>query len=166
MATFRSFTGFVTAIENFMTGGESLGCYKRISLQGMEGNTVNFIVSPCTYFIDQAMITTDDLVTGFYDADLPVVLIYPPQYRAVVMVREEQHRSVKVDFFNEQLISSDGTLKLNIAPYTSVVLENGQMFTGNPANRNLAVVYGPTTRSIPAQTTPYEVIVLCREDCL
>lgn len=165
MATFSSFTGYVTAIENLATGS-NLGCYKMVTLQDIEGNTVNFIVSPCTYFIDHAMISISDLVTGFYDADLPVPLIYPPQYRAVVMAREDQRRSVKVDFFDEQLISRDGMLKLNLTPYTPVLLENGQMFTGSPANRSLAVVYGPTTRSIPAQTSPYEVIVLCREECV
>jgi hypothetical protein len=165
MPTFKSFTGVVTGIDNFMTGSENAGCYKLVTVQNMEGNTVNFVVTPYTYFVDQAMVAMGDLVTGFYDADLPVPLIYPPQYRAVVMARAEPARNVKVDFFNSQLISSDGMLKLNIAPYTLVILENEQFFTGNPANRNLVVVYGPTTRSIPAQTTPFEIVVICRESC-
>lgn len=89
-------------------------------------------------------------------------MIYPPQYRAVVMARNLKYRNVKVDFFNGQLISSDGMLKLNLTPFTPIVLENGLAFTGNPANRDLIVVYGPTTKSILAQTTPDKVIVLCR----
>ena len=53
------------------------------------------------------------------------------------------------------------TLKLNITPYTNIVLGNGQAFSGNPGNRNLIVLYGATTKSIPAQTTPYKIIVMC-----
>jgi hypothetical protein len=70
--------------------------------------------------------------------------------------------NVKLDYFDSQLVSGDGTLKLNISPLTQIILDNGQAFTGNPLNRNLTVVYGPTTRSIPAQTTPYKIIVMCR----
>lgn len=36
-----------------------------------------------------------------------------------------------------------------------------QTFTLNPVNRNLLVVFGPTTMSIPVQTTPYKIIVMC-----
>jgi hypothetical protein len=66
-----------------------------------------------------------------------------------------------VDYFNSDLVSSDGRIKLNIFPNTPTLLENGQLFTGNPLERNLIVVYGATTRSIPAQTTPYYIIVMC-----
>lgn len=100
-------------------------------------------------------------MTGFYDADAPVPLIYPPQYRAIVMAKAHTDRFVSVSFFNSQLLSSDGNLKLNLSRQTEIVLENGQDFNGNPANRDLIVIYGATTRSIPAQTTPYKVIVLC-----
>lgn len=69
--------------------------------------------------------------------------------------------NVKVAYFDNQLVSSDGTLKLNLAPFTQIILENDQLFTNNPANHNLIIVYGPTTRSIPAQTAPYQIIVIC-----
>lgn len=77
-----------------------------------------------------------------------------------------QGQNVKVDYFNEQLESSDGTLKLNIGPFTQIVMENGQWFTASPANHDLIVIYGPTTRSIPAQTTPYKIIVMCPKNCM
>jgi hypothetical protein len=77
------------------------------------------------------------------------------------MVKDSPYQNVKVDYFNSQLKSSDSRLKLNISPYTPIVLTNGQAFSKNPANRNLIVIYGPSTKSIPAQTTPYKIIVLC-----
>lgn len=60
-----------------------------------------------------------------------------------------------------KLMSVENNDRSYISPSTLIVLENGQVFTGNPANRDLIIVYGPTTRSIPAQTTPYKIIVMC-----
>jgi len=163
MANFGSFSGIITMISDFWTGDEqTAGCYKLMSVQNSNGSMVNFVVTPATYFVDHVMMTVGNVVIGFYDADAPVPLIYPPQYQAIVMARISQYQNVKVDFFDEQLVSSDGTLRLNISPFTQILLENNQPFTGNPANHNLIVVYGATTRSIPAQTTPYKIIVMCQ----
>jgi hypothetical protein len=90
-------------------------------------------------------------------------MIYPPQYQAVVMAKASPLRSVAVDRFDAQLVSSDGMLKLNVSPSTQIVLENDQPFTARLENRDLIVIYGVTTRSIPAQTTPYKIIVICKQ---
>lgn len=162
MVKFQSFTGTVTMISDFLTTqNDESGCYKLMSVDDGFGKTVNFVVGPTTYFIDHALVEIGDRVTGFYDANAPVPLIFPPQYRALVMARETPAQNVKVDYFNSQLISSDGMLKLTISPYTRLLLENGQAFTKNPTNRNLIVIYGRSTKSIPAQTVPYKIIVMC-----
>jgi hypothetical protein len=141
--------------------GESEGCYKMFSVNDESGRQVNFVVEPRTYFLDNAMVAVGDRVTGYYDANAPVPMIYPPQYRALVLVKESPYQNVKVDFFNSHLVSSDGMLKLNLSPNTRILLENGQAFTRSPANRNLIVVYRASTFSIPAQTTPDKIIVVC-----
>lgn len=163
MVKFQPFSGTVTIITDFpiSPNGESEGCYKMFSVNDGSGRQVNFVVEPKTYFLDHAMVAVGDRVTGYYDANAPVPMIYPPQYRALVMVKESPYQNVKVDFFNSQLVSSDGMLKLNLSSNTRILLENGQAFTRSPANRNLIVVYGPSTFSIPAQTTPYKIIVVC-----
>jgi hypothetical protein len=165
MINFMSFYGTVTMIDDFITGlnDGTEGCYKLISIENGSGSLVNFVVAPCTYFVDHVVVRIGDRVTGYYDGNAPVPLIYPPQYRALVMVKDNPYQNVKVDFFNNQLVSSDGQLKLNISPYTQIVLTNDQPFSKNIVlmNRNLIVVYGATTRSIPAQTTPYKIIVWC-----
>ena len=162
MATFLSFLGVVTKIEDFWTGNvEPSGCYKLMSVQNGDGIIVDFVVTPNTYFVDHEMVAARDLVIGFYDANAPAPLIYPPRFQAVVMAKVKRGQNVKVDYFDSQLLSSDSMLKLNISPATQMLLENDQAFTKNPANRNLIVVYGATTMSIPAQTTPYKIIVMC-----
>lgn len=160
---FLFYRGIVTDINDFITGqnGESEGCYKQMTIEDGHGGIVNFIISPTTYFVNQAIVSIGDAIVGYYDGNAPVPLIYPPQYRAIIMVKERNDQNVKVDYFNNQLLSSDGQLQLNLSPYTPIILRNGQPFSKNIRNRNLIVVYGPVTKSIPAQTTPYRIIVWC-----
>ncbi|MGM9950602.1 MAG: hypothetical protein ACI33P_10770 [Lysinibacillus sp.] len=160
MVNFFSFSGTVTAIEDFMVDNDG-GCNQLMSVQNEKGEIVNFVVSPTTYFVDQAMVLVGDRVTGYYDGDAPAILIYPPQHPALVVVKESPYQNVKVGYFDNQLVSSDGQLKLNLSPHTAIMLRNGQPFTRYPAGRNLIVIYGASTRSIPAQTTPSAIIVWC-----
>ncbi len=163
MVNFGVFEGTITFISDFpiSPNGASEGCYKMFTLEDGNGGIVNFVVSPTTYFVDHSTARTGDRIVGYFDTNAPVPLIYPPQYRAIVMVKNRTYQNVKIDYFNDQLLSSDGQLQLNISPITQLVLQNGQQFSSNPANRNLIVIYGPSTKSIPAQTTPYRIIVLC-----
>ncbi len=163
MVNFKSFHGTVTMISDFMitVTGEGEGCYKLISVDNGYGSIVNFVVSPTTYFVDHAVVSVGDRVTGYHDGDAAVPMIFPPQYQALIMVKTNPYQNVKVDYFDRQLVSSDGQLKLNMSPYTQIVLTNGQLFSKNPANKNLIVIYGFATKSIPAQTTPSRIIVWC-----
>ncbi len=162
MGVYGSFTGTVVDIQDFWReAAEPAGCVKLMTLADNRGQTVGFVVMPDTYFVDHVMVKRGDRMTGFYDAAAPVPAIYPPQYVAMVMAKVMPGRNVTVDYFGRELVSADGDLKLNIGPSTAVLLENGQAFSGKPIGRDLAVVYGPTTRSIPPQTTPYQIIVLC-----
>lgn len=161
MIQIKAFTGTVVSINDLNSSEYGEGCTKMIALRNRERALVNFILTPSTYVVHQDMMTIGDTVTGYYDANAPAILIYPPQYQALVMVKEQANQNVKVDYFNSNLISSDHQLKLNIHPYTQVITTNGQAFTGNITNRNLIVIYGPSTKSIPAQTTPFKIIVLC-----
>lgn len=162
MANFRSFEGTIIQIDNAWTDITiNAGCTQQFSVVNESGDIVNFIVTSDTYILDHRMLEIGDQIIGFYDANAPVPLIFPPQYRAIVMAKVSSSEIIAVDYFNRQLVSSDGYLKLNIGPSTRVMLINGQRFTGNPSNNNLVVVYSISTRSIPAQTTPSQVVVIC-----
>lgn len=163
MALLKPYSGTITNIENFWTENTMrAGCNKKFSVTNADGSMVNFVVTPETFVVDHEMLDVGDEVTGFYDANAATPMIFPPQFRAVVMAKNRADRNVKVDFFGTRLISMDGTLQINMAPSVQIRLENGQMFSGNLMNRNLVVIYSMSTRSIPAQTTPERVIVLCR----
>ncbi|KZN99292.1 hypothetical protein [Bacillus badius] len=163
MINFKSFRGYVTMISDFVISqnDEETGCYKLISVDNGSGALVNFVVSPTTYFVNHATVAVGDWITGYYDGNAAIPLIFPPQYRAIVMAKETPYQNVKVDYFNNQLVSSDGKLRLNISSYTPILLQNGQTFSGKPVNRNLIIIYDFVTKSSPVQTTPSKIIVLC-----
>lgn len=162
MAVFNFYTGTVASIEDFWSSARRPdGCNKLYTVQGSNRGKVTFVVHPNTFFVDGSVIRVGDAITGFYDPNVATPMIFPPQYRALVIAKNSRNQNVTVDWFDNQLISSDGSLQLNIDRTTRVSLTNGQPFTSRLGNRNLIVVYGPTTRSIPAQTTPQQVIVLC-----
>lgn len=162
MSFYQSFQGTVTMINDIRgTTGSKPGCYIIMTVEDRSGSVVNFVVNPMTYFVDHVTLSVGDEVIGFYDANAPVPLIYPPQFQAIVMAMLYNDQFVTVDFFNRQLVNPSNTLKLNIGPNTQVLLTNDQTFSGSLMNRDLIVVYSFTTRSIPAQTTPIQVIVLC-----
>lgn len=162
MINFGSFYGIIIDLIDIQTRTyESSGCYKLMTVQDDNESLVNFIISPNTYFVDHITVTVGDVVTGYYDADAPVPLIYPPQLQAIVVAKDMKGVNIKVDYFDEQLTSSDGMLKIDPTSSTEIVLLNDQLFLGDLNNRNLIVIYGSSTRSIPAQTTPFKIIVMC-----
>ncbi|RIX52119.1 copper amine oxidase N-terminal domain-containing protein [Paenibacillus nanensis] len=133
-----------------------------VTVTNAAGDITNFIVSDDTYLLDELAVGSE--IVAFYDANLPVIMIYPPQYKAVAVALAGNSRNVKVDYFDESLTSADGTLKLNPSDGTKIILEDGTAFTGDITGRDLFVSYGPSTRSIPAQTTPELVVVLSDEE--
>ncbi len=162
MTSFVRVEGIVTFIEIIkMSDNDESACNLIMSVNSRESGEFNLVVTDETYFVNHANIKVGDSIVAFYDALAPVPLIFPPRFRAIVIGKKSKKYNIKVDNFDEDLVSGDGTLRLNIGHKTRVVLENGQTFLGKIENRDLVVVYGSTTRSIPAMTTPYEVVVLC-----
>lgn len=160
MKQLKAFRGVIRSIDPLSSGS---GCDLIFTIIGFTGADEIFrlVVTPDTFVLDNTTLQPGDEITAWIDASRPVILIYPPQYEAVAIAKATHGENVKADLFNSELISSDGMLQLNLSPETKIIQTNGQIYPGTLANNSLLVIYGPSTRSIPAQTTPYEVIVLC-----
>ncbi len=157
---FGSFTGKVKAI----TDSETVEGSKFVLMENSEGAEANLIISKDTYVLNNAEIVVGSVITGFFNANAPMIMIYPAQYNAEVVVVDNKDQNVKVDIFDENLLSSDQLLKLNISDATEIILQDGTAFKGELANRKLSVIYSVTTRSIPAQTTPDKIVVLSEKE--
>ena len=109
----------------------------------------------------------EDLVVGMevsviYHKDTVMALSYPPLLGPDVMIvhDEESDGFINVERFDEEIVSYDNFLKLNLGEETIILDENGDEYKGDLADRDLVVFYTFSTKSIPAQTTPEKIIVL------
>ncbi len=166
MSQYTSTSGTILQIEWQNTGDDQAGCALNLTFQSLDQGLINMIVDGTTYVMNNCPLRVGDQVTFFYDTNAPVPLIYPPQYRASAAVHTPSGTYAALDVFTQgtygsQLTNSDDTLRLNLSNSTSIMLANGQPFGGTLSGKLLLVIYGATTRSIPAQTTPEKIIVFC-----
>lgn len=139
-------------------------------------NTVNFTVKEDTLVLGRTTgdvmsvedIKADDVITVYSNGFAPAPLILPPQYQADVIIVEDDAEAAPMMFDVDTYVTEDdvlvnvsNTLVLNIDETTVIVDKAGKEAKAEDlANKDLAVVYGISTRSIPAQTTPVKVVVL------
>lgn len=139
-------------------------------------NTINYTIIDKTIVLGFAKgdvksvkdIKKGDKITVYTDAYSPAPLIMPPQYQADVIVVEDAAATlsnIDIDTYikgeNEMLVNAANTLALNIGDETEIVDREGNKVDAKDLDKkDLAVIYGASTRSIPAQTTPNKVIVL------
>ena len=152
---YQQVTGVITEINR----GNSC-CSQMVSVR-TNSEVINFIVSADTRIIDSVRLRRGMRIAAFYDMTLPVPAIYPPRYQAELITMLRGGQNVKLDYFDDDLVSADNTLRLNISPMTNILTVNGQCFTCSPRNMELLVYYTTSTFSIPAQTTPQKIIVMC-----
>ncbi len=153
---FSSFTGTVKEIRDF----EGVEGSKFVLVEDEAGGQANMIVSTDTYYINDQEIKVGTEVTGYFETDAPMIMIYPAQYNVKLVSVDYKDQNIKADLFDENLLSRDKELLLNISEDTEMITEDGKAFEGKLENRKLVVYYGATTRSIPAQTTPTKIVVL------
>lgn len=156
----------VDMVPTRMGNGRIDGCMVFAEVEDMDGNLVNFVLTPVTYVVDFDTLSVGMKCTFWYDVEAPVPLVYPPRYNAVVAAQEKNGRMVNVGIYNADLVNEDNTLKLNLDGNVAVRTTNNQYFQGSPAEHSLVVTYANSTRSIPAQTTPIKVVVLCQLQAL
>lgn len=135
-------------------------CNRMIALNTADG-VVNFFLTSDTMVINSRMLRRGMQIAAFYDSTLPVPLIFPPQYNAVLITVLGRNEQIVLNYFDRNLTAEDNSLQLNVGRNTVVRTINGQMFTCSLRERTLLVYYSATTRSISPQTTPEKIIVLC-----
>lgn len=160
---FLAVSGLIVDVIPARRNGRSDSCILYFTVEVDDGNVVNIMVTPSTFVADWKPLGVGQEVIFWYRADAPMPLIYPPQYTAVVAAPVKRDRMYDVSFYNDSLVNAERTLQLRIDKSVMLRTGNNQFFQGSPANHNLFVSYTTSTRSLPAQTTPVEVIVLCGE---
>ncbi len=161
-------TGKITAITTETTEeGEFLTI---TTGEGVDG--IVFTTSAPTVVYDAkdgSVKTAKDLTEGMeITAVLPsnaiMTMSIPPMTpSAMGFVINAEGTSVMVGKFNDELVNEENKLALNVSEETSIVSITGtkQILTAEDIKGNdCLVIYGATTKSIPAQTSPIKVVIL------
>lgn len=185
MAFYTPLTGIITNIEALADNT----CSLLYTLEGENPAGPFQVLLPANaYILNLHPFQIGDRATFFYASDAPMVLIYPPRYTAIAGAYTPHGTSAMLDGFQKNpenavesslngqsgssagdslegsVVNADNTLILNLAWNTPVILLNGQPFAGSLADKLLLVSYSFTTRSIPAQTTPEQIVVFCQNN--
>ena len=164
--SYMSFEGYVKEIKSnngytsvIMTDGKSDDVIGQFNLKGDM-----LVVNQDTATI-QALdkIEKGQKIRGFYRKDMPMILIYPPVINPefIMISSEDTKNFVKHSYFDESLTSIDNNLKLNISDSSVLIDKHGKnVDIEKLKNKDLVVVYDVSTKNIPAQTNPKQVIML------
>lgn len=161
---FMKAAGVITDIENrknerMVTVENDQGL---ITIFRIQNNTLLFN-SGTTNELKPADLKKDMKVEAYYDKNKPMILIYPAQITPELFIvrDEEKPGNVKVGKFDEDFLSLDKELKLNIGEETAIVNQEGKKIKrADLKGKELAVFYSMTTRSLPPQTPPTKIIAL------
>ncbi|MCL2386663.1 MAG: copper amine oxidase N-terminal domain-containing protein [Defluviitaleaceae bacterium] len=136
----------------------------RIHLENDEYTHADFLVDNNTFVMGEEP-ALGDTITGFFDTNMPMIMIYPPQYNTVVLVnRAENLPRVIVARFNEEWVSSDEQFHLRLNEDTPISFQGGDVFEGDISElvgRKLVVEFTVSHRNIPETIpNPQKVTVL------
>jgi len=157
---YGQFVGTVEEIMPFFNSDGKLSeATPLVMLKDASGQLTAFTINEYTYIPENTKLEVGATMIGIHDLNVPIPMIYPPQYQALVLAPAGGIQGVKVERFDEDMLSFDGELQLLPGDYP-IYYYNGIAFEGDLTGRLIAVFSSVMALSIPAQTTPDRIVVL------
>jgi hypothetical protein len=157
--SFATFQGTVTSIY-------TINDKTMVSLQSDANTQMDFVLSENTIlmgnkgFLKQDEFKVGDKIQSYYLPQM-TTLLYTTQTQPVVLFKGDNGgKSVAIDFFDNNMLSAKGDLKLNVGSQNIVMDQYGQIYKGSIYDKVLAVVYASQTGSDIVQASPELIIVL------
>lgn len=162
MTPYLLLVGTIEEIDYLPEGMSRIpGCMILYTLRTEDQGTVHVLLPAGAYVLNLRPLEIGDRATFFAPANAPMPLIYPPRYQAAAAAYTPNGVTAVLDVFDQELTNSEGTLTLTPDRNTLITLPNGQPFAGALEGRLMMILYTASTRSIPARTTPEQIIVFC-----
>ena len=162
---YLSVTGTVVSTEeNAIQDG-----WLKVGITDSDGNPAYLVLTEKTVYPFDTDLAEGDAVTGYFLANAPMIAIWPPQYTIAILVAGMSgDLNFKADRFytwednaDGYMLAQGGQFAFLIGENTEIVLANGDDFSdGDIEGRRMAVIYGPSTRSLPEMATAIKIIVL------
>jgi len=158
---YASFTGTVKEILPSLRTADAV---QKIVIDDEGESEAVFLVNANTFWASGVTsVKIGDKVTGFYATNMPMILIYPPQYSIEIMVVNlDEDMAVTVDRFNDELTGADGTMQILINENTQVLTPEGDLFSDeySMVGRLLVVFHDNVDDSMPAKTMASKIFVM------
>lgn len=110
----------ITGIVQEITEHGSTGERQLVTIEDSEGNITRFVISEETAVLDELKVGLE--VTASYDATLPVIMIYPPQYGAKVIASADNEQALNVEAADKK---GNERPELNESNKTELLPEDG-----------------------------------------
>lgn len=130
-------------------------------------NEIRFVLSDNTVIVNEkgekAEIANGAVFTAFVGWDTPAPLVLPPIYTPdAIVIDTDEELTADADVFNKEddrYVNETNTLAISADP-ANIIDEDGNAYTGDIDGKEVVVIYGITTRSIPPMAVAEKVIVL------
>jgi|GEM_PF-5934113 len=132
------------------------GLNRRITVQSNSKEKRTFEINSSTYIDTNVKISKNANVICFYDKSK----VSSSKYTAIAIVNVSKDTAVFLGKFNNNLVDETNVLKLINTNKSNIISKTGKKYTGSLKNKVLLVFYTISTRSIPAQTTPFKIVVI------
>ena len=149
------FSGTIKTVNPVEANGN-----QTVFVESTDGQQANIIITPNTARVTGNAPAVGAGIIAIYDATAPMIMIYPPQYPALAVAIGMDGKSIKIDRFDKNGLSSDGSLVIRTSADTKIVTPDGKTYTGSLADKTLLIVYDIVLESYPMQTGPELVIVM------
>ncbi|MCJ7856919.1 copper amine oxidase N-terminal domain-containing protein [Lachnospiraceae bacterium NSJ-143] len=154
------YKGTVTSIEEGEDGYISV----LVSETGLKANIADdaVVIDAKDGSVKKVSDIKDDMdIMLVIGANTPMTMSIPPMTSSVSSVIINTDSNVDFSVYNSELINAENNLKLNIGKDTVIINAKGEKAKEEELEGSaLAVFYGASTRSIPAQTTPETVMII------
>jgi hypothetical protein len=142
------------AVEGHDMWSSLYGGGQRMRVFTEDGSRVHFNIDANTFTMGDR---SSGIITGFFDNNVLVPAIYPPQHTAIAIIyRNNDTPRIILDRFDAEWISSDQNFRLSIGDDTEIVFQGGDVFEGDHSEligRKLLVEFMLSHRDIP-ETIP------------
>jgi hypothetical protein len=104
-----------------------------------------------------------DEIIGFFNQNVPVIMIYPPQHRAYAISPLQELPRLHMGRLNADLVCEGLAFHLQVSDDTEIITQGGQEWLGGRealAGRAVVVEYDVSHRNIPETVFAKRVIVL------
>ena len=116
----------------------------KITIESADKQITIFYITDETFILDGVELEEDKTFIIYFDQNQPAMMIYPPQYKASVVIAEPNIESkgqyfYKIDYFDNDLLNYSGNFKLINLENTNIVDKNENVYKDDLADKQILI---------------------------